>query len=400
MKLFYLFLLALIMSLIPLGTVQADEPACSLESDGSIVCVISGETPPEGGGGNGGTTTGPVTCDPTNIQFQYVPVSFDPSTNTCTVLGGYYSCGILVEGGETQDNVPCSQGTTPVAGNPCTRFIVNSGGITCEMGAWNLRARVTFPEIYLDVRPYPATLVRWPTALRNGGQPSSSGSGSVGYVSNGGGTSASPQVGDWRNLRLTLTLQAAGPMTVTLPHIGNLSLPDLGETGTPTQTQWEVPSHPAAGGGTLAGNVSGLDEMPGDIPLFSGKGHAPYKLFWELSHSEYTARMGCVSGPDEDGRYNCARGTGHRDVVGYSWKQQSSGGEIPPTAVQNLPASVKADLNGDGIPDAYWDNNLTLRRMDDNNRVDNPQYQRSWNWGGVIYWAVREGQGQIGWPGQ
>jgi hypothetical protein len=43
---------------------------------------------------------------------------------------------------------------------------------------------------------------------------------------------------------------------------------------------------------------------------------------------------------------------------------------------------------------------LTLRRMDDNNRVDNPQYQRSWNWGGIIYWAVREGQGQIGWPGQ
>jgi hypothetical protein len=36
-----------------------------------------------------------------------------------------------------------------------------------------------------------------------------------------------------------------------------------------------------------------------------------------------------------------------------------------------------ADTNHDGIPDAYWDNNLILRRMDDNNRVDNPQYQRS-----------------------
>jgi hypothetical protein len=49
-----------------------------------------------------------------------------------------------------------------------------------------------------------------------------------------------------------------------------------------------------------------------------------------------------------------------------------------------------------GVADAYWDNNLTIRRMDDNNRIDNPRYQRSWNWGGAIYWAVREGQGQIG----
>jgi hypothetical protein len=36
--------------------------------------------------------------------------------------------------------------------------------------------------------------------------------------------------------------------------------------------------------------------------------------------------------------------------------------------------------------------------MDDSGSVDNPTYRRSWNWGGLIYWAVREGQGQIGWP--
>ncbi len=36
--------------------------------------------------------------------------------------------------------------------------------------------------------------------------------------------------------------------------------------------------------------------------------------------------------------------------------------------------------------------------MDDNDRVGSGQYQRSWNWRGIIYWAVREGQGQIGWP--
>ncbi|MDP2976909.1 MAG: DoxX family protein [Anaerolineales bacterium] len=43
--------------------------------------------------------------------------------------------------------------------------------------------------------------------------------------------------------------------------------------------------------------------------------------------------------------------------------------------------------------------NSKINRMDDNNRVDNSAYRRSWNWGGVIYWAVREGQEQIGWPG-
>ena len=75
-------------------------------------------------------------------------------------------------------------------------------------------------------------------------------------------------------------------------------------------------------------------------------------------------------------------------------------GNDNPAAVRSHPPLYKtclpllmADINNDGTPDAYWDNNLTLRRMDDNNRVDNPRYQRSWNWGGIIYWAVREGTG-------
>ena len=263
-----------------------------------------------------------------------------------------------------------------------------------------MSARVTFPEIYLDVRPYPATLVRWPTAVRNGGTPESTGSGGVNYIPNGGGSPNNPQEGDWQDLRLILTLQPAGPMFVTLPHIGDMILSNQGGTGNPTMIQWEVPSHPAVGGGPLAGSVGGLDELPGDIPLFVGNGRAPYKLFWELRYYEYEAVEGCVAGPNGNGNYNCGGGTGHHDIVGYDWKHHSSGGEIPPSAVQNLPAAIMADINNDGTPDAYWDNNLTLRRMDDNNRVDNPQYQRSWNWGGIIYWAVREGQGQIGWPGQ
>ena len=87
-------------------------------------------------------------------------------------------------------------------------------------------------------------------------------------------------------------------------------------------------------------------------------------------------------------------------ITSYEWQRHSSAGEIHPLDVQNTPAALMADINDDGTPEAFWDNNLTLRRMDESGSVSNPQYQRSWNWGGIIYWAVREGQGQIGWPGE
>ncbi|MBK7320876.1 hypothetical protein [Candidatus Villigracilis affinis] len=75
----------------------------------------------------------------------------------------------------------------------------------------------------------------------NGGMPESSGSGGVNYIPNGGGSPSHPQVGDWQNLRLTLTLRPAGPMFVTLPLIGDLMLAN----GASQTIQWEVPSHPA-----------------------------------------------------------------------------------------------------------------------------------------------------------
>src|SRR5690606_13019071 len=137
--------------------------------------------------------------------------------------------------------------------------------------SWNVSARVTFPEIYLDVHPYPATLVRWQTFIRNGGLPESSGSGGVNYIANGGGSPGNPQVGDWRNLRLILTLRPAGPMFVTLPHTGGLMLP----SGAMHSVQWDVPSHPTVGASTLAGSAGGLDELAGDMPLFVGNGRAP-----------------------------------------------------------------------------------------------------------------------------
>lgn len=387
----------------PCNAQAQSSPSCSFEADGSIACTTGG-----GGGGGGGKSGGgkqnptPVPCVPgaTHLVTIYRPES-SLGEGQCSVWENkVLDCtGETVFGGNTGTD-ECPQAAASQPQHPCDKFSVTSSGITCEASGWNVRARVPFPEINLDVRPYPATLVRWPSAIRNGGQPESSGSGGVNYLPFGGGSPGNPQEGDWRNLRLTLTLRPAGPLVVTLPHIGELMLPNQGATGSPTQIQWEVPSHPAAGGGPLAGSVGGLEELPGDLPLFVGTGRTPYKLFWELRYYVYTAIKGCVAGPGGNGKYNCKGGTGHREIVGYEWKRNSSGGEIPPAAVQNLPVSVMADMNGDGMPDAYWDNNLTLRRMDDNNRVDNPQYQRSWNWGGLIYWGVREGQGQIGWPGQ
>ena len=157
---------------------------------------------------------------------------------------------------------------------------------------------------------------------------------------------------------------------------------------------WDLPSHPEAGGGPLAGSV-GLDELPADFPLFEGTAKAPYRLYWELRYLEWDSH--CDEGGS--GALNCGRDeygnfTGHRE---WDWEGRSSGGEIPPSAVQGLPASMMADLDHNGAPDAYWDRSVQIRRMDNANRVDNPLWARSYSWGSIFYWGVREGQGQIGW---
>ena len=403
-----IFLLLLILITMQPATVLAQSaPSCSFQPDGSIICTTgggnsgnSGEGAGNGNGNQNGNNTngGSTACTP-GQHMAYRVTEYDSSSSTCTAFPiRVDNCsGLITHVWEQPTSLPCDmQGSASPPQHPCTTFSVGAGGITCTNSVWKVTARVTFPEIYLDVRPYPATLVRWPTIVRNGGMPESSGSGGVNYVPNGGGSPGNPHVGDWRDLRLILTLRPAGPMLVTLPLVGDLMLAN----GASQTIQWEVPSHPAVGATTLAGSVSGLDELPGDMPLFVGKGRGPYKLFWELRYQEYEAIEGCIKGPDGKGKYNCGGGTGHRGITGYEWRNRSSGGEIPPSAVANLPAARAADINNDGKQDAYWDTNLTLRRMDDTGSIGNPQYQRSWNWGGLIYWAVREGQGQIGWPGQ
>jgi hypothetical protein len=283
--------------------------------------------------------------------------------------------------------------------NPCTTFTITPGGISCG-SEWVVTAVVHFPETYLDLRPFPATLVRWPSAVRCGGLPSTSGSGIYEYVSYGGGSPDDPALGDWRDLRLTLTLNPAGPMFFDMPQIGTLALPDVGPTGPPSLIRWELPSHPEAGGSLLAGSVSGLEELPPDIPLFAGAAYAPYRLFWRLTYERYT--RDCQAGPDPDtGQLHCKTRSSQPENDGhwvYTWDDRSDGGEISPRMVPGLPPNLSADLNADGVPDAFWNHLVTIRRMDEAGRVDNPRWAASWNWGGAVYWAVREGQGQIGWP--
>jgi hypothetical protein len=374
----------------------ADDPSCTFEADGSITCTV-------GGGGDGGNVgggddgdDGGEACVP-GQHLGYEVLSYDAGAGTCEALLVYQdNCtGQMIEpAADEPDEIPCAPGN-PVPPNPCDELSVSGGGITCEAYAWDLKANVRFPEIYLDVRPYPATLVRWDTTVRSGSMGQASGSDGKDYIPYGGGSPGNPREGDWSDLRLILTLRPAGMLYLNLPYIGDFPL----ASGASYTFAWEVPSHPAAGGGPLAGSIAGLDELPSDMPLFVGYGRAPYRLYWELRYLVYESIKECFPGPNANGRYNCDRGTGHKEIVDYEWRRRSQGGEIPPSAVRNLPASVMADLNNDGTADAYWDNNLTLRRMDNAGSISNPLYQRSWSWGGTIYWAVREGQGQIGWPG-
>ena len=134
---------------------------------------------------------------------------YDAASGTCSAFPLWVdNCtGQPIEAaGDGVDDLPCELPASP-PDHPCTTFTVSAAGITCGNTEWKVSARVAFPEIYLDVRPYPATLVRWPTAIRNGGLPEASGSGGVNYIAYGGGSPNNSREGDWQDLRLTLPLR-------------------------------------------------------------------------------------------------------------------------------------------------------------------------------------------------
>ena len=360
------------------------------------------------GGGGGGSSGGGGSCSPGTTVVSTVIIGggglcevWEIRHDPCTGQVLFANLVNVIEGGA------CSMaGADPGAApedHPCTILAVTAGGVHCqaEWGTgWVVDARVSFPAAFLDLRPFPATLVGWPSAVRNGGTPESRGSGRLDYVPLGGGSEKSPALGDWDNLQLTLALKPASPvMFFSMPTIGTVALPDRGETGLPQQVVFERPSHPDAGAQTTAGSI-GLGELPADFPLFSGSAVTAYRLFWHLTYQKYV--RDCESGRDPaSGSLTCKT---NRNAVSndghwrYHWENRSKGGEIPPQVVLGLPAGMAADLNGDGSPDAYWNRRVTVRRMDENNRIDNPAWAGAWYWGGSVFWAVREGQGQIAWP--
>jgi len=399
--------LLLVLFVTALATIPVQANACTVYANpitGEInqVCFGGGDEhcgencePPEPPDCEPGTTT-------INNRFVSNPAAPDTchlvtsETDTCTGQ-------VIWSSVDYDQSVTCQ--SNPDEEFPCDEFAWGGGGFTCTRYCdagwnWDVTASVSFPQIFLDLRPFPATLVRWDTAMRASRLGLSSGVGTLGYAPLGGGSPANPAVGDWRNIRLTLRLvPAANILLVTLPHIGSFSLPVVGESGAPMIFNWEVPSHPEVGGNILAGSVSGFDELPVDMPVFTGDGGGLYRLLWRFQYEQYTRR--CVGGSGNGG-FECRinrRSVADDGHFEYFWRARNLGGEITPEMVAGLPASMAIDLNGDGTLDFFWNRNLTLRRMDNANSPYNPQWARSWNWGGIIYWGVREGQGQIGWPG-
>jgi hypothetical protein len=114
--------------------------------------------------------------------------------------------------------------------------------------------------------------------------------------------------------------------------------------------QWNLPSHPAAGGGPLSGQVGQLEELEPDVPLYTNWTRAPYMVYCTISYYEWKST--CVGGAGDNGELNCRRNsagefTGHRE---WGWKRSSkTTGYTPDMALNDVPASMLADLNGDGL---------------------------------------------------
>ena len=348
-----------------------------------ITTTTTTTTTTVGGGGGGGNHHNGGTTVITGLGSS----NFTRGSCRTSVIG----CGVTIVkhkghgGGSTTT-------TTTTTFTICNNIIVTSGNINCDT-KWQLSAHVDFPAVPIDTRPYPATLNRWPTVLRVDPLQTAVGSASLGYIPAGGGSPANPQEGDWRNITLTLTLypKLTSPPQVYLEHFGWITVP-IGQLYT---FSWPLPSHPAAGGGPTAGAVGQLPELPQDMPLYTNYARAAYLLQCQLDWQEL--KQICVSGPDSNGNYGCSYlGTyGHKQ---NEWISHSLVHNIPPAEVKNLPPAEAADTNGDGIPDAYWDLGVVIRRMNNAGSISDPVYAHSYSWSDVFYWAAREAQGQITFP--
>ena len=392
---------------VPNRKVDADNNLTCEYVNNEYVCYENGST---GGGGSPPTSfpTNPGSCTPDGNQYQgkvYHPIygyngpALINGKPQCDVDDVWLdSCGNVVVdiGPEYGAGVDCpgSPNPTPAPQSNNCSLVYNDGTFTCTWSfKWQLVAEVSMPPIEIDVRPYPATLVNWPTTFRVDALAENSGNGSMDYAGLGGGTPSNPLPGDWRNITLILTFRPTGtPLTIGLSQQTSFTVPITGGTKV---FEWLVPSHPAAGAVETAGAVGQLEEIPSDMTLFQGNSMTTYKLYYSFTYQEYSEHNVCqdpatptpVSPPAiPPGSYHCIN-----EVSVGTWNSNSENGEILPSQVTNLPASI----NGG---DVYNDWTVVIRRMDENGNVNNPTYAHQYSWGSIFYFAVREGQGQVGWP--
>lgn len=363
----------------------------------------------------------------------------DVDANQCVFLLSYiYDCdtGILQpvifgeEGGLEAPSEIIAACETPGPSRPCGGVVWNNGitwtsegpESTCSRWEWRLSVSASLPCNRIGISPYPATTVGWPTAFRFLGAGSSGDSAFLAYA--GSGSPGNPVEGDQRNI--TLTLQITPAMNAVEMYIPGWGTPVDGGKQCPLQgvrllpagvtslACWDLSSHPAAGGSDAAGNYFPGDPVAPDTPLFKGWGRVAYYATWSLSYDQYQ-QIGTqqVCEPpaeyvyDEDqGRYvpECTYGPdekpGHiEEVPIYDWVSHSSSGLIDPDMVAGLPEWAKADLDGDGAPEAFWSYGLQVVRLG-----EPPNYPTYSPWfkeyvcRPFVPLVVREAQSRVAWP--
>ena len=228
--------------------------------------------------GNGET---PTACQGVVLVWR---IGKDLGNNRCLWFPAeYYNCdnGTIVgypdmppvgsdEWEEWLQEVSVEKACTLRGSPPCGEVIWNNGLTwstegqenSCSRWEWRLSVYAPLPCNRIGISPYPATLVGWPTAFRFLGAGSSGDVASLAYA--GSGSPGNPQPGDQRNI--TLTLQITPAMNAVemympgwgTPIDGGKACPARGvhllPAGVTTLACWDLPSHPAAGGGDATGN--------------------------------------------------------------------------------------------------------------------------------------------------
>ncbi|MBI1855886.1 MAG: hypothetical protein HYR93_08500, partial [Chloroflexi bacterium] len=150
MKRATLLLLFIALLFVQPSSVRAQSnPSCSFQPDGSIICTTGGGN--DGGGNDGGGDNNGGTCIPGN-HLAFKVLEYDAGTCKVFPIRVDNCTGEIIGISEQIGNISCELPDTLPPQNPCTIFSVGAGGITCENTGWKVSARVTFPEIYLDVR--------------------------------------------------------------------------------------------------------------------------------------------------------------------------------------------------------------------------------------------------------